>query len=59
MIARLVHLQEHLRTCHDSNTGSLGAKQACAWFKKGLHVFQLHVHLFHMLHPFGVTRSLV
>ena len=59
MIAGLAHLRKHLCACHDSNTGSLGAKWACVWFNNGSHAFQSHVHLLHMLHLSSVTRSLI
>ena len=47
------------RSCmrRDSNTGSLGAKQACAGLKNGLCVFRLRVHSSHVLRPLSVTRS--
>ena len=59
MIARLVHLQGCSHTCRDSNTGSLGAKQACMQFENSLHTFQSHIHSSHMLHPSSATRSLI
>ena len=43
----------------DSNTGSLGAKQACVQFKNGSRMFQLHVHSPHVLDPLSATRSLI
>ena len=41
----------------DSNMGSLGAKQACARFKKGSRVFRSHVRSSHVLRPLSATRS--
>ena len=45
--------------CCDSNTGGLGAKQACVWFKNGSCMFQLHVCLLHVLRPSSANRSLI
>ena len=56
---RLARLRERSRMHRDSNTGGLGAKWACARFKNGSHVFQLHVCSSHVLHPSSATRSLI
>ena len=45
--------------CRDSNMDGLGAKQACAWFKNGSHVFRSHVRSLHVLRPLSATRSLI
>ena len=45
--------------CRDSNTGSLGAKEACARFKNGSRVFQSRIHSSHVLRPLSATRSLI
>ena len=44
---------------HDSNTGGLGAKRACARFKNGSCMFRSHVRLSHVLRPLSATRSLI
>ena len=59
MIVRLARLWERLRTRHDSNTGSLGAKRACERFKNGSRVFQSHVRLLRVIRPLSATRSLI
>ena len=59
MIVRLARLRERSRMRRDSNTGSLGAKRACARFENSLRVFRSHVHLSHVLHPFSASRSLI
>ena len=56
---RPAHLQERSRMRRDSNTGGLGAKQACARFKNGSHVFRSHVRSSHVLRPLSATRSLI
>ena len=56
---RLVRLRERSRMRHDSNTGGLGAKWACAWFKNGSHVFRSHVRSSHVLRPLSATKSLI
>ena len=56
---RLVRLQERSRMCRDSNTGGLGAKQACARFKNGSRAFRSRVHSSHVLHQLSATRSLI
>ena len=43
----------------DSNTGGLGAKQACAQLKNGSQVFRSLVHLSHMLYLPSASRSLI
>ena len=43
----------------DSNTGSLGAKQACAQFKNGSRVFRSHIRSSHVLRPLSATRLLI
>ena len=43
----------------DSNMGSLGAKQACAQFKNGLHVFCTCVHSSYVLHLLSATLLLI
>ena len=52
-------LMERLHMCRDSNTGGLGAKQACTRFKNGLRVFRTHVRSSHVLRPLSATRSLI
>ena len=42
-----------------SNTGSLGAKRACARFKNGSRLFRSHVRSSHVLRPLSATRSLI
>ena len=59
MIVRLVRLRERSRTRHDPNMGSLGTKQACAWFKNGSRLFRSHVRSSRMLRPLSATRSLI
>ena len=59
MIVRLARLRERSRMHRDSNTGSLGAKQACVWFKNGSRVFRSHVRSSHVLHALSATRSLI
>ena len=59
MIVRLARLQERSRMCHDSNTGSLGAKRACAQFKNGSRMFRSHVRSSHVLRPLSATLSLI
>ena len=54
-----VRLWECLRTRHDSNTGSLGAKRACARFKNGSRVFRSHVRSSRVLRPLCATQSLI
>ena len=44
---------------HDSNTGSLGAKRACTWFKNGSRMFRSHVRSSHVLRSLSATRSLI
>ena len=56
---RLARLRERSRMRRDSNTGSLGAKQACAWFKNGSRVFWSHVRSSHVLRPLSATLSLI
>ena len=45
--------------CRDSNTGGLGAKWACMWFKNGLCMFRSCVRLSCMLHRLNATWSLI
>ena len=59
MIVRLAHLRERSCTRHDSNMGSLGAKQACARFKNGSRVFLSRVRSSRVLRPFSATRLLI
>ena len=56
---RLARLRERLHMRHDSNTGSLGAKQACARFKNGSRVFRSHIRSSHVLCPLSASRSLI
>ena len=56
---RLARLQECSRMRHDSNTGGLGAKWACARFKNGSHVFRSRVRSLHVLRLLSATRSLI
>ena len=56
---RLARLRERSCMRHDSNTGSLGAKRACARFKNGSPVFRSHVHSSCVLRPLSGTRSLI
>ena len=44
---------------HDSNTGSLGTKWACAQFKNSSRVFWSHIHSLHVFRPLSATRSLI
>ena len=41
------------------NMGGLGAKQACAWFKNGLLVFQSCVHSSRELRPLSASHSFI
>ena len=59
LIVRLARLRERSRMRRNSNKGGLGAKQACAQFKNGSHVFRLHVGSLHVLRPLSATRSLI
>ena len=43
----------------DSNTGSLGTKRACAWFKNSSRMFQSHVRSSHVLRMLSATQSLI
>ena len=43
----------------DSNTGGLGAKQACTRFKNGSRMFRSCVCLSHVLRQLSATRSLI
>ena len=52
-------MQEGSRMRHDSNTGGLGTKRACAQFKNGSRVFRSHVRSSHVLRPLSATRSLI
>ena len=44
---------------HDSNTGGLGAKRACARFKNGSRVFWSRIRSSHVLRQLSATRSLI
>ena len=44
---------------HNSNTGGLGAKQACMQFKNSSCMFQSCIRLSHMLRPLSATRLLI
>ena len=59
MIVRLARLRERSRMRRDSNTGSLGAKRACARFKNGSLVFRSRVRSSHVLRPLSATQSLI
>ena len=56
---RLAHLLERLHTRRDSNTGSLGAKQACVRFKNGSRAFQSCVRSSNVLRPSSAALSLI
>ena len=59
MIVRLLRLREREHAHQDSNTGGLGAKQACVRLKNVLHAFRSHISLSHRLHLTSVTWSFV
>ena len=44
---------------HDSNTGGLGAKWACARFKNGTCMFWSRVRSSHVFRQLSATRSLI
>ena len=54
-----MHLQERSHTRRESNTGGLGAKRACTWFKNGWRAFRSRVRSSHVLRPLSATRSLI
>ena len=43
----------------DSNTGGLGAKQACTQLRNDSQAFRSLVHLSHMLHQSSASQSLI
>ena len=54
-----VALVECLRTHHDSNTGSLGAKRPCVGFKSGSRVIRSHVRSSRVPRPSSATRLVI
>ena len=58
-MVRLARLWQCSRMRRDSNTGGLGAKQACTQFKNGSRVFRSHVRSSHVLRSLSATRSLI